>query len=453
MAKPLILIVDDDAEVRRALGRSMKRWGYAVREAADLVEGRELLSSEEIDLLLTDLRLPSGDGMELVHLARSLSAQTAVIVLTGYGSVETAVEAMKAGAYDYLTKPVNPEELQIQTERALEQKRLRVDVRRLRARLEDKLSLGNIIAASPPMKRILETVEQLAGTQVTVLVSGPSGVGKELIADAIQHRSDRRDGPYIKLHCAALAEGVLESELFGHERGAFTGAVKRHAGVFERADGGTLFLDEIGEVPTSTQVKLLRVLQDQRFERVGGEQTLQVDVRLIAATNKDLHAEVAAGRFRDDLFYRLKVVQLAVPPLAERTEDLLPMISRFVAEAAQRNRRPVRGVTPEALEQLTAYDWPGNVRELKNTIEGMVALARGEELTVADLPPEIKGRVERLASTGEIRVPVGWTMEQIEREAIRKTLAANDDNRTRSAEVLGIGLRTLHRKIKEYDLR
>ncbi len=452
MAKPLILIVDDEAEVRRALERVMKRHGYTVRTVADLTEAREVLSSDKVDLLLTDLRLPSGDGLELVRLARSLNATTAVIVLTGYGSVETAVEAMKAGAYDYLTKPVNYDELLIQTERALEQQRLQDDVQQLKRRLSDKLS-SEIIAASPQMKRILEMVDQLAGTEVTVLVSGPSGVGKELVADAIQHRSDRRDGPYIKLHCAALAEGVLESELFGHERGAFTGAVKRHAGAFERADGGTLFLDEVGELPPATQVKLLRVLQDQRFERVGGEQTLQVDVRLLAATNKDLAAEVAAGAFRDDLYYRLKVVQLVVPPLAQRPEDLLPMISRFVAEAAERNKRPVKGVAPRALEQLTAYDWPGNVRELKNTIEGMVALSRGEELTVADLPPEIKGRVERLSSTGEIRVPVGWTMEQIEREAIRKTLAANDDNRTRSAEVLGIGLRTLHRKIKEYDLR
>jgi DNA-binding NtrC family response regulator len=452
MAKPLILIVDDEAEVRRALERVMKRHGYTIRTVADLTEAREVLSSDKVDLLLTDLRLPSGDGLELVRLARSLNATTAVIVLTGYGSVETAVEAMKAGAYDYLTKPVNYDELLIQTERALEQKRLQDDVQQLKRRLSDKLS-SEIIAASPQMKRILEMVDQLAGTEVTVLVSGPSGVGKELVADAIQHRSDRRDGPYIKLHCAALAEGVLESELFGHERGAFTGAVKRHAGAFERADGGTLFLDEVGELPPATQVKLLRVLQDQRFERVGGEQTLQVDVRLLAATNKDLAAEVDSGAFRDDLYYRLKVVQLVVPPLAQRPEDLLPMISRFVAEAAERNKRPVKGIAPRALEQLTAYDWPGNVRELKNTIEGMVALSRGEELTVADLPPEIKGRVERLSSTGEIRVPVGWTMEQIEREAIRKTLAANDGNRTRSAEVLGIGLRTLHRKIKEYDLR
>ncbi|MBD3399933.1 MAG: response regulator, partial [Candidatus Coatesbacteria bacterium] len=420
MAKPLILIVDDEAEVRRALERVMKRHGYTVRTVADLTEAREVLSSDKVDLLLTDLRLPSGDGLELVRLARSLNATTAVIVLTGYGSVETAVEAMKAGAYDYLTKPVNYDELLIQTERALEQQRLQDDVQQLKRRLSDKLS-SEIIAASPQMKRILEMVDQLAGTEVTVLVSGPSGVGKELVADAIQHRSDRRDGPYIKLHCAALAEGVLESELFGHERGAFTGAVKRHAGAFERADGGTLFLDEVGELPPATQVKLLRVLQDQRFERVGGEQTLQVDVRLLAATNKDLAAEVAAGAFRDDLYYRLKVVQLVVPPLAQRPEDLLPMISRFVAEAAERNKRPVKGVAPRALEQLTAYDWPGNVRELKNTIEGMVALSRGEELTVGDLPPEIKGRVERLASTGEIRVPVGWTMEQIEREAIRKT--------------------------------
>jgi len=449
--KPLLLIVDDDSEVRKALARTMKRAGYSVVEAADSGEALEILSERPVDMLLTDLRLPTLDGIELVRRARERDSLLAVIVLTGYGSVESAVEAMRAGAHDYLTKPVNPEELLIQTTRALETRRLRRDVDELRARLDKEDE--KVVSASPAMRRLMETVEQLASTSVTVLIGGPSGVGKEVIADIIQRRSERRDKPFVKLHCAALAEGLLESELFGHEKGAFTGAIRQHRGAFERADGGTLFLDEIGEIPLSTQVKLLRVLQDQRFERVGGEKTIQVDVRLIAATNKDLARAVEVGEFRDDLYYRLKVVRLMVPPLAERPEDMVPLIARFVEESARRHNRPVSGVERAALDQLLRYPWPGNVRELKNTIEGMVALARGKELTIADLPPELREADNAVGSSGEIKIPVGWTMEKIEREVIRKTLQKLDGNRTKTAELLGIGLRTLHRKLKEYELR
>jgi len=453
MSKPLVLIVDDDPEVSRALERTLGRAGYRTLAAADVEEAREALAVNEVDLLLVDLVLPSGSGMDLITRARMRDADLAVIVLTGHGSVASAVEAMRVGAYDYLTKPVNPDELLLQIERALENRRLRRDLESLRGRLDERLGGEGIIAASAPMKRIFEMVEQLASTDITVLITGPSGSGKELVADAIQHRGNRRDGPYIKLHCAALSEGLLESELFGHERGAFTGAVKRHAGAFERANGGTLFLDEISEIPHATQVKLLRVLQDQRFERVGGEETLQVDVRLIAATNKDPAEEMRAGRFREDLYYRLKKVQLYVPPLTERPEDLLPMISRFIAQAARRHDRPVTGVEPAALDLLLTYDWPGNVRELSNTVEGMVALARGTELTVEDLPPEIKDRVAAIRPSSMIRVPVGWTMSQVEREVIRMTLAKNEGNRTLTAKVLGIGLRTLHRKLNDYGLK
>jgi DNA-binding NtrC family response regulator len=453
MTKPLVLIVDDDPEVVGALERAMGRAGYRTLAAGDTGEARDALAAHEVDLMLVDLVLPSGSGMELITGARMRDADLAVIVLTGHGSVESAVEAMRSGAYDYLTKPVNPEELLLQVERALEARRMRREVDSLRDRLDGRLGEEGIVVASAPMKRIFEMVKQLARTDITVLVTGPSGSGKELVADAIQRRSARRDGPYVKLHCAALSEGLLESELFGHERGAFTGAIKRHAGAFERAHGGTLFLDEISEIPHATQVKLLRVLQDQRFERVGGEETLQVDVRLIAATNKDPTEQMRAGRFREDLYYRLKKVQLHVPPLKERPEDLLPMISRFVVGAAAKYDRPVKGVEPTALDLLLTYDWPGNVRELSNTVEGMVALARGTELTVEDLPPEIKDRVAAIEPTSMIRVPVGWTMEQVEREVIRRTLAANDGNRTQTAKVLGIGLRTLHRKINEYGLK
>ncbi|MCK4593875.1 sigma-54-dependent Fis family transcriptional regulator [bacterium] len=453
MAKPLVLIVDDDPEVVKALERVMGRAGYRTLLAGDTDEAREALAVNEVDLFLVDLVLPSGSGLELITGARMRDANLAVIVLTGHGSVQSAVEAMRAGAYDYLTKPVNPEELLLQVERALENRRMRLDLESLRGRLDERLTGEGVIAVSPQMKRIFEMVDQLAKTDITVLVTGPSGVGKELVADAIQHRSNRRDGPYIKLHCAALSEGLLESELFGHERGAFTGAIRRHAGAFERAHDGTLFLDEISEIPRATQVKLLRVLQDQRFERVGGEETLQVDVRLIAATNADPAEQMRAGRFREDLYYRLKKVQIYVPPIAERPEDLLPMISRFVSDAARAYDRPVTGVEPTALDLLLTYDWPGNVRELKNTLEGMVALAKGDELTVEDLPPEIKDRVAAINPTSMIRVPVGWTMEQVEREVIRRTLAKNAGNRTQTAKVLGIGLRTLHRKINEYELK
>lgn len=398
------------------------------------------------DVLVSSLKLPQVNGMELLTTISERDTYVPVILLTPQREVDAAVEAMKRGAFDCLTKPINLVELGEAVDKALTERR-----RTLSASLAvPVISLfPEIIGASPQMREIFDTITKVATTDVTVLVSGESGTGKELVADAIAAHSARRDKPYVRLHCATLSEGVLESELFGHERGAFTGAVSRHLGRFERADGGSIFLDEVTEIPPSIQVKLLRVLNDGTFERVGGRETLKCDVRLICATNQDLEQAVRERSFRDDLYWRINVIRIHLPPLRERREDIPPMVEAFIAEFAEKNRRDVEGISKSALDILVDYPWPGNVRELRNVLEGMVVLAKGKQLTEDDLPSGIRDRPTREA---QVMLPVGTTIGEAERELIRRTLMETDGDRTRAAKILGIGEAALKKKMEEYGL-
>src|SRR6266446_947655 len=364
---PTILIVDDDRPQREGLQRALAD-RYEVLTADEAAKGYALLEARPIDVLLTDLKMPGDDGMKLLRRASSLSNPPVSIMMTAYGSIENAVEAMKAGAYHYITKPVNLDELELVIERALNSRRIEAENVNLHEQIDRKYGLENIIGESSAMRQVFETVQQVAPSRATVLITGETGTGKELIAKAIHNLSPRKNGPFIAVHAAALPTSLLESELFGHEKGSFTGAVERRTGRFELADGGTLFLDEVGELEPPMQVKLLRVLEERAFERVGGAKTLQVDVRLVAATNKDLKKLVSEGKFRDDLFYRLSVVTVDLPPLRERRDDIPLLVKSFLDEFSRENNKQVRELTPEAMNMLVAYDWPGNVRELRNAI-------------------------------------------------------------------------------------
>jgi DNA-binding NtrC family response regulator len=448
--RPVILIVDDDRNTREGLQRALQRH-YAVRLAEDAARALDLLADNEVDVLLSDLRMPGLDGLGLLRRVQAQHPSTICILLTAYGSVETAVEAMKQGAYDFLTKPVNLDHLEMLIDRALRSRDMESRNRDLLTQLDRKYGMENIVGDSPPMQHVFDIVRQAAPTSATVLIQGPSGTGKELVAHAIHRLSNRAKGPFIAVHCAALSSTLLESELFGHERGAFTGAVARRKGRFELADGGTLFLDEISEIDPATQVKLLRVLEERRFERVGGVEPVEVDIRLIAATNRDLKELVAQGKFREDLFFRLNVVDIYLPPLSGRTGDIPLLCSLFLRECAERNGKPVPSITPDALNLLAAYPWPGNVRELRNTIEKMVVLGSGEKLTARDVPAGIReiGR-ERLPALRAASLPAGGSLADTEREKILVVLRKHDDNRSRAAVELGISRRTLHRKLNEY---
>jgi len=447
--KPTVLIVDDERSTREGLDRALQN-RYVVVLAEDGQKAVQLLESQPIDVLVTDLKMPGIDGMALLRRATSLPAPPVCIMMTAYGSIENAVEAMQAGAYHYLTKPnINLDELELVIQRGLHGRRIESENVSLRAQLDKKFGLENIIGASPAMQQMFEVVQQVAPTRATALIRGETGTGKELIAHAIHNLSPRKNGPFIAVHAAALTSTLLESELFGHEKGAFTGAVERRIGRFEVADGGTLFLDEVGEIEPAMQVKILRVLEERAFERVGGQKTISVDLRLIAATNKDLKKLVNEGKFRDDLFYRLSVVSVSLPPLRERREDIPLLANAFLGQCSRDNSKPVREMTPEALNVLMAYDWPGNVRELRNTIEQMVVLARAERLTLRDVPAAIRGGAD-LTKISVVRT--GMTVEEAERQLIVQALKETGGNRTRAAEKIGISRRTLHRKLKKYEL-
>jgi two-component system response regulator AtoC len=446
--RPSILIVDDERNTREGLQRALQE-RYDVVLAEDPQKALQVLESMPIDILLTDLRMPGADGMDLLRRALALTDPPVCIMMTAYGSIENAVQAMQAGAYHYVTKPVNLNELELVIRRALNSRRLEAENVNLREQMDRKFGLENIIGESAAMRQVFDTVRQVAPTRTTVLITGETGTGKELIAKAVHNLSPRKGGPFIAVHAAALPSTLLESELFGHEKGAFTGAVERRTGRFELADGGTLFLDEVGELEPLMQVKLLRVLEERAFERVGGTKTLQVDVRLIAATNRDLKKLVKEGKFRDDLFYRLSVVTVDLPPLRERREDIPLLLRAFLEELSRETGKVVREMTPEALNLLLAYDWPGNVRELRNAIEQMVVLARAERLTARDVPPQIRGSAD-LTRISVVRA--GMTVEEAERQLIVQALKETGGNRTRAAQKIGISRRTLHRKLKEYGL-
>ncbi|HTS16022.1 MAG TPA: sigma-54 dependent transcriptional regulator [Verrucomicrobiae bacterium] len=448
MKKPTILVVDDERNTREGLQRALEG-RYDVLLADDADKATQTLESTPIDVMVTDLRMPGVDGMGLLRRAMSLTNRPVCIVMTAYGSIENAVQAMQAGAYHYVTKPVNLDELELVIQRALNSRRIESENVNLREQIEHKYGLENIVGESPAMHQVFETVKQVAPSRATVLITGETGTGKELIAKAIHNLSPRKDGPFIAVHAAALPTSLLESELFGHEKGAFTGAVERRIGRFELADGGTLFLDEVGELEAPMQVKLLRVLEERAFERVGGSKTLQVDVRLVAATNKDLKRLVSERKFRDDLFYRLSVVAVELPPLRERRDDIPLLVRSFLDEFSRENNKQVQELTPEALNVLLAYDWPGNVRELRNAMEQMVVLARSERLGVRDVPAAIRAAAD---PTKINVVRTGLTVEEAERQLIAQALRETNGNRTKAAQRIGISRRTLHRKLKQFGL-
>jgi DNA-binding NtrC family response regulator len=443
-----VLIVDDEKNIRQGLGKALEMDGHNTLLAEDGQEALEIIHQEEVDLIIADLRMPRLSGEELLRRVVDSWPTIPVIILTGHGTIETAVQSMRDGAFDFLTKPVNLDRLSLLVKRALSTRELVLQHRAMQEELKTQRQFANIIGKSSEMQRILDLVKQVAPTKASVLITGESGVGKELIADALHNLSNRREKPFIKVHCAALSESLLESELFGHEKGAFTGAVGRKRGRFELAHMGSIFLDEIGEINQSVQIKILRVLQEKSFERVGGEETLEVDVRIISATNKELKAEIEKGTFREDLFYRLNVVNIHIPPLRERKEDIPLLVSSFIREFAQENEKPVEGIDPKARAALYKYSWPGNVRELRNCIESAVVLSKGNIITVDDLPPTINTDNEQ----DYIRVPVGSTLAEAEQEIIRSTLNYNNGNKSKTAEALGIGRKTLHRKIADYHL-
>ena len=441
-----VLIIEDDLNTREGLKTFLEEEGYRITAVEKGEEGIELVKEKSFPVVVTDLKLPGMDGIEVLREVHRISPNTEVIILTAYGTVENAVEAMKEGAYHYLTKPINLEEFILVIKKALEHYRLKEKVELLEKQLEERYRFENIIGSSRRMREIFQTITQVAPTRAPVLITGESGTGKELVARAIHRRSDRKDKPFVVIHCGALVSTLLESELFGHEKGAFTGAIESKPGRFELANGGTVFLDEISEIEPSVQVKLLRVLQEQEFERVGGIKTIKVDVRIVSATNVNLEERVKEGKFREDLYYRLKVISIHLPPLRERKEDIPLMVNAFIKEANTLNKKNIRGITSRALSLLMNYHWPGNVRELKNVIESMVILARKDILTVNDVPPYIR---EPEIQEDILKIKLGTPWKEIERELIFAALQKSKGNKKKAAEILGLSRRTLYRKLKE----
>ena len=442
-----ILVADDEVNIRRGLAMGLTDEGYNVYEAGDGLEALKIIGSKDVDLVITDLKMPEMSGEELLKNITAKYKNIPVIILTGHGTIETAVETMHNGAYDFMTKPLNLEHLFLIIKRALSTRQLILEHSELQAQVEKMKASNNLIVGkSPKMRQIMETVEQVAGTKASILLTGESGVGKEVIADAIQALSDRRDKPFIKVHCAALAEGILESELFGHEKGAFTDAISRKKGKFELADTGTIFLDEIGEINKNVQVKLLRIIQQKEFERVGGEETIKVDVRIISATNKNLQEEVEKGNFREDLFYRLNVININIPPLRERKEDILLMATAFMNQYAKENGKEISAMDSKVMAILYNHPWKGNIRELQNCMENAVIMCKGKILTVDDLPFAMR----KEAGDNFVKIRLGTTLDNAEKSLILATLDMCKGNKSKAAEVLAIGRKTLHRKLDEY---
>jgi len=447
-----ILVVDDDPAHRTMLRTLLTGWGYTIFEADDGSTAIEKVHEQAFDLILMDIRMITVSGLEALNEIKAFNPAIPVIIMTAYSSVETAVEALKSGAYDYLTKPLDFDELRLAMERAMDHRQLREENRMLRESLGNHFDRQNIIGRSPAMVKLLEMVAQVAPSEATVLITGESGTGKEMIAGAIHFNSPRKEGPFVKLNCAAITETLLESELFGHEKGAFTGAHKRKEGRFRQAHGGSIFLDEISEMSLAMQVKLLRVLQEREITRVGGEEVIKVDVRLIAATNKDLLQEIEAGRFREDLFYRLNVVTLNMPRLRERSEDIPLLAQHFLMMFSEKNSKEIKGFTPQAMDRLLKYDWPGNVRELMNAVERGVVLASSEYLGEKDLPLVLKEGASGGKAPPEQVIPGDLPLEEVEKASILKTLELTGGNKSEAARRLGITRRTLHKKLKKYGV-
>lgn len=445
-----ILLVDDDAAHRTMLKVNLLDAGYAVEELADGDQVLPYLKKKEVDLILLDMKMERMDGLTTLSLLLQAGLDYPVIVLTAFSSVESAVEAMRKGAFDYIAKPVDIEELKISIHRALSFRSLSEENRQLKNRLGEQFSYHNIIGKSSAMQQMFATLEMVAPTDATVLITGESGTGKELVANALHQNSLRHDRSFIKLNCAALHENLLESELFGHESGAFTGASGRRKGRFEAADKGTMFLDEIGDMSLQTQAKILRVLQEGEFERLGGNETIKVDVRLLAATHRDLQEMIEAGSFRQDLYFRLSVVPVNLPPLRDRNTDIFELANHFLNRFSEKNRKDIKDFHPEALNLLMQYDWPGNIRELENTVERAVILCHGEQITPQDLPPHLLSEDVRNLKTTQVQD--SFTLRDMEREVIRSTLEKTGNNKSQAAKQLGVARQTLLNKIKEYGL-
>jgi two-component system response regulator AtoC len=448
-----VLVVDDEENLRLVLRTLLRRHGYEVETAESGEEALGMVDSFGPDVVLTDVRMPKMGGLDLLTTLKAKGNEATVIVMSAYGNMDLALEAMKAGAYDYVQKPFKPDEIVLALRKAEERELLRRENRQLRDEIRKEHRFEDILAKSQKMQDIFRTISKIAEYKTTVLVAGESGVGKELVARAIHHRSSRRGGPFVAVNCGAIPENLLESELFGHKKGAFTDAVHDRRGLFEEADGGSLFLDEIGELPLALQVKLLRVLEDEKIRRVGDTRDLKVDVRIITATHRDLTAETKAGRFREDLFYRLNVLPILVPPLRDRREDIPLLIDHFVARNNNRLGTSIRGLDTETRRLLFEYAWPGNVRELENTIERAMVLAEGDQIVAQDLPDrlrEARDPVQMQLASGELSVKK--TMRIIEEILIRRALQKTKGNRTRAAEVLEISHRALLYKIKDYQI-
>lgn len=453
MIKPTLLIVDDEKPTREGLRAALEE-RYDVYLAEDAKAAGELLERDHFDVLLTDFRLPNEDGMKLIARAKSLPKPPICILMTAYGSEELAVDAMKRGADDYIAKGrLQIDELEMRIARAVRQQHLEVENVSLRQQLDTKFGLENIVGESPAMTEVFDMVRQVAPARTTVLLLGESGTGKELIAKAIHQLSPRAKQPFVTVHCAALAASLLESELFGHEKGAFTGAHERRIGRFEQAQGGTLFLDEIGEIDATIQIKLLRFLGERTFERVGSNKTLTADLRLLAATNKNLEEQVKAGKFREDLFFRLRVMEIQLPPLRERIGDIPLLAANFLREFAAENHKPVNDFTADAMELLINYSWPGNVRELRAAVEHAVVLCRGEKISARDLPPSVRaGGSTGATEPARLLARNDLTVKEAEKQLIVRALKETDGNRTRAAQRIGMSRRTFHRKLHTYHL-
>ncbi len=449
-SKRSILVVDDEALVNEFFEAVLTKLGHDVQTASSAAAALELIQTIEFDVILSDVKMPNMSGIELLQKIKAESPDTVVMMITAHGTVKDAVEAMKLGAFDYILKPVLPDELELSLNKALDHRQLVFENRILRNEIRSRYNLGTIVGSDKSLLSVLEDLASAAKSRSTILIRGESGTGKELIARAIHYNSPRKDGPFIKLNCAALPEGLIESELFGHEKGAFTNAIKQSPGRFELADNGTLLLDEVSEIPTSVQAKLLRVLQEREFERVGSGVSLKVDVRIVATTNRNLEEEIAAGKFRQDLFYRLNVIPLQLPPLRKRPNDIPMLIDHFIKKFNVENAREVKGVTEKAMKLLLNYHWPGNIRELENYIERAVVLCKTDRITDSDLPSHLAlGELARHShSPSDTIMPIA----EMEKIMILKALESFDGNRTKAAEALGINPRTLRNKLHEYGM-
>lgn len=443
-----ILTIDDEENIRNGLADNFELEGYDVKEASSGEEGLELIAQGGIDLVITDLRMDGISGSEVVKKVCSEHPGIPIIVLTGHGSIDDATAALKAGAFDFLTKPLDLDHLNKIVKNALQGKILAEQNRELQAKLLKSQNGDEMIGKSDSLNRVRQMISKAAPARASVLITGESGVGKELVAHAVHEQSERAKEPFVVVHCAALSETLIESELFGYEKGAFTGAENIHKGRFELADGGTIFLDEIGEVNLATQVKLLRVLQEHKFERVGGEKSIEVDVRVVAATNRNLEDEVKAGRFREDLFYRLNVVRIEMPALRERMDDIPLLMHSFLREFNIENKKNIKGFDKASKAAMIKYNWPGNIRELKNAVESAVVMCTGDEIKIEDLPRALRSQGEEKVIT----IPIGITMDEAEKIIIQENLAANKGNKSKTADILGIGRKTLHRKLEELNI-